>query len=216
MHDDTLRIKFTLGKGIQGKRKTLTRKGIEPTKFEIDPRCSTDWATRARRKQAVSIKDIMSRQMNTDELVRIAQSAEQRCPSISTLIFLFPCTCGNISIPRANAHMDIGNCITSLYTLLVHFIVMWATVHFKLSSQRSVCLCFFAFIAATITYNFASKNCGTVTAAGGCNCPLLLCTGRERCGTGARNAPTCSLKTAYYSATGTNYSTRHCDCQLGG
>ena len=30
----------------QGQRKTLTRVGFEPTTFEFDHRCSTDWATR--------------------------------------------------------------------------------------------------------------------------------------------------------------------------
>ena len=31
----------------QGQRKTLTRVGIEPTTFGLDPRRSTDWATRS-------------------------------------------------------------------------------------------------------------------------------------------------------------------------
>ena len=31
----------------QGQRKTLTRVGFEPTTFEFDHRCSTDWATRS-------------------------------------------------------------------------------------------------------------------------------------------------------------------------
>ena len=42
LRDDTLRIKFPLAMGEQGKRKTLTRVGGHPTTIGLDPRCPTD------------------------------------------------------------------------------------------------------------------------------------------------------------------------------
>ena len=44
----------------QGQRKTLTRVGFEPTTFGLDHRCSTDWATRPEREQAVGMWDVIS------------------------------------------------------------------------------------------------------------------------------------------------------------
>ena len=214
LRDDTLRIKFTLVMGAQGRRKTLTRVGVDPRTIGFDSRCSTDWAT----GPDVSMDDVMSRQMNTDELSQIAQSAEQRWPSIPTLVsdFLFPCTSGTISTPRANAKMDIGSFITSLYTLMVHFIVMWDTVYVKLSSQCSVCLCFFGFFAVFVSYNLRQRNCVAAVNNGTCNCFLLLCTEQQECNTGVPNTPRCTLRPAFGQVLNGVYNTNHCDCPLVG
>ena len=46
----------------QGQRKTLTRVGFEPTTFEFDHRCSTDWATRPDGSRLWDMKMLMARQ----------------------------------------------------------------------------------------------------------------------------------------------------------
>ena len=46
----------------QGRRKTLTRVGIEPTTFGFDHRCSTDWATRSDWSRSGEMKMLMARQ----------------------------------------------------------------------------------------------------------------------------------------------------------
>ena len=46
----------------QGQRKTLTRVGFEPTTFEFDHRCSTDWATRSDGSKSWEMKMLMARQ----------------------------------------------------------------------------------------------------------------------------------------------------------
>ena len=53
----------TNGNGpTQGQRKTLTRLGFEPTTFEFDHRCSTDWATRSDGSGSWETKMLMARQ----------------------------------------------------------------------------------------------------------------------------------------------------------
>ena len=138
--------------------------------------------------------------------------------SIPTLVsdFLFPCTSGTISTPRANAKVDIGSFITSLYTLMVHFIVMWDTVYVKLSSQCSVCLCFFGFFAVFVSYNLRQRNCVAAVNNGTCNCFLLLCTEQQECNTGVANAPRCTLRPAFGQVLNGVYNTNHCDCPLVG
>ena len=46
LRNDALRIKFTLAMRAQRKTKTLTRVVVEPMIIGLDPRCSTDCATR--------------------------------------------------------------------------------------------------------------------------------------------------------------------------
>ena len=46
----------------QGQRKTPTRLGFEPTTFEFDHRCSTDWATRSNGSRSSEMKMLMARQ----------------------------------------------------------------------------------------------------------------------------------------------------------
>ena len=56
-------ISPTDGNGpTQGQRKTLTKVGFEPTTFEFDHRCSTDWATRSDGSRSWEMKMLMAQQ----------------------------------------------------------------------------------------------------------------------------------------------------------
>ena len=58
----------------QGQRKTLTRLGFEPTTFEFDPRCSTDWATRSDGSRSWEMKMLMAHQHFTSHSITTIHS----------------------------------------------------------------------------------------------------------------------------------------------